>query len=259
MFFQKGSTHILLLFIMLIGIVVSVYLVLHPTFFKPKASIDETRIEFVDANGDVIAAADNKIVKIKLTYVATASADATASAYATTLYPTNFRVASSSSELNLADKQTFDSNGKIIDWNLSDTSGEKTVYAQFQVNDIWETEVSTSINLVLPTSSPTPSPTASPSPVATSRPSATATPIVTASPSPTPTTSAIPSVTPIVQTPEPIQSRDTSELLRRTAPPSVVPFPTTAPIIDNIASASNIPIVGGVINFFVNILSQIFK
>ena len=67
---EAGFAHILLLLIILAGIVGGVYLVQHPTFFKPKAAVDGTRIEVVDNNGNPISSTASQDVKVKLTYVA---------------------------------------------------------------------------------------------------------------------------------------------------------------------------------------------
>ena len=61
-------------------------------------------------------------------------------------FPTHFRVANDQASLASATEQVFDSNGKIIDWKLSDGAGEKTVYAQFKVDGAWQTAISTTVN-----------------------------------------------------------------------------------------------------------------
>jgi len=52
-------------------------------------------------------------------------------------FPTHFKIANSQSELGTAQEQTFDTNGKIIDWVLPSGTGQKTVYAQFKVDGFW--------------------------------------------------------------------------------------------------------------------------
>lgn len=72
-------------------------------------------------------------------------------------FPTAFRLANSQSELASAQEQTFDTNGKIIDWTLSPGIGQKTVYADFKVDGVWQNVVSATITLSasIPTQIPT--------------------------------------------------------------------------------------------------------
>ncbi|MFI5205338.1 MAG: hypothetical protein ACHQVK_00185, partial [Candidatus Paceibacterales bacterium] len=55
--------------VVLIGIVLAVYLSMHPQIFRPKAASDATRAEFVDTNGNVISQTSSRNVILKLTYV----------------------------------------------------------------------------------------------------------------------------------------------------------------------------------------------
>lgn len=61
-------------------------------------------------------------------------------------FPTSFRVANDS-EVNLetAQEQDFNENGKIISWVLSEGAGEKTVFAQFKLNGVWQNPLSATI------------------------------------------------------------------------------------------------------------------
>src|SRR3989338_3336477 len=66
---QKGViSSILMLIILAAGIVGGLYLVQHPTFFKPKAAVEGTRIEVVDLTGNPITTTNSINVKVKLTY-----------------------------------------------------------------------------------------------------------------------------------------------------------------------------------------------
>lgn len=62
-------------------------------------------------------------------------------------FPTHFKIANSQSELANAQEQTFDTNGKIIDWTLNPGTGQKTVYAEFKVDGVWQNVVSATITL----------------------------------------------------------------------------------------------------------------
>lgn len=66
---ERGFIHVVAILLLLAGVVSGLYLVSHPTIFKPKASNNETRIEFVDAQGAPIGSTTSQNVKIKLTYV----------------------------------------------------------------------------------------------------------------------------------------------------------------------------------------------
>lgn len=90
----------------------------------------------------------------------------------TTLYPSAFRVANSQAELGNAPEQAFTSATQELDWILTEGNGAKTVYAQFKLNDVWQSPVSASVTLEIPaaSSSPTPTPLPSASPVPSSVP-----------------------------------------------------------------------------------------
>src|SRR3989338_6397452 len=70
---ESGFIHIIAVVILLAGIVGGMYLVSHPQIFKPKASNNETRIEFVDNQGNPISSTTSQNVKVKLTFVPTTS------------------------------------------------------------------------------------------------------------------------------------------------------------------------------------------
>ena len=84
---QKGLVQIILLFIILAGIAGGVFLVTHPTIFKPKAAINQTGIEFVDSNGDAITQTNTNQVKIKLNYVLPSASPTSPPA----IFPENFK------------------------------------------------------------------------------------------------------------------------------------------------------------------------
>lgn len=119
--------------------------------------------------------------------------------------PTHFRIANTPTELENATEQLFNSNPTTIDWTLSDGSGQKTIYAQFKIDGVWQpTILSYSLIYSPPTPTPTPTsvPSPSPSPTSNSTSSPTATPVPTSTPipllslSPTPSSSSNPSVSP---------------------------------------------------------------
>src|SRR3989344_6438141 len=66
---QKGFIHIIGILILLAGLAASLYLVKNPTIFRPKAADERTRIEFVDAAGNLITQTNTQQVRLKLTYV----------------------------------------------------------------------------------------------------------------------------------------------------------------------------------------------
>lgn len=74
------------------------------------------------------------------------------------VYPSDFKIANSQTELSTATEQLFDSNPKTFDWTLSGDAGPKTVYVQFKVNGVWEDSLTATIdyNPPIPTPSPTP-------------------------------------------------------------------------------------------------------
>ena len=69
-FGERGVIHILAILILLAGIIGGLYLVQHPTIFRPKAAVSGPRIEVVDASGNPITSTTSQNVKVKLTYVA---------------------------------------------------------------------------------------------------------------------------------------------------------------------------------------------
>lgn len=64
-----GVIQILFLLILLAGIIGGLYLVSHPTIFKPKASNEGTRIEIVDDKGTPITTTTTTKVKVQVTFV----------------------------------------------------------------------------------------------------------------------------------------------------------------------------------------------
>lgn len=62
-------------------------------------------------------------------------------------YPTYFRVANSSADLQNAPVQVMNQNGQVIYWQLPPGNGLKTVYAQFEVNGVWQDPISSTISL----------------------------------------------------------------------------------------------------------------
>lgn len=78
------------------------------------------------------------------------------------IFPTHFRLANSAEDLSSAKEIPFDINNTEVNWQLTDQLGIKNVYAQFKINNIWTSDVSTTIELTSITS-PTPTPTSSPS------------------------------------------------------------------------------------------------
>ena len=66
---QKGFIPIIGILILLAGLAASLYLVKNPTIFRPKAADERTRIEFVDAAGNLITRTNTNQVKLKLNYV----------------------------------------------------------------------------------------------------------------------------------------------------------------------------------------------
>lgn len=71
---QKGFVQIIPILLLLVGIIAGVFLVIQgPKIFKSKAANDQTRVEFVDSNGNIISQTSVPQVKIKLTYAPTAS------------------------------------------------------------------------------------------------------------------------------------------------------------------------------------------
>lgn len=80
------------------------------------------------------------------------------SAESETTYPSSFRLANSENELTNATEQQFTSGSITTDWILAEGDGEKTVYAQFKVNDSWGPVYHAKITI---NSSSTPTPSAS--------------------------------------------------------------------------------------------------
>ncbi len=70
---EKGIVHLLALLVLAVGIIGGLYLVTHPTIFKPKASNEGTRVEIVDNNGNIISKTTTRDVKLKFTYVVPSS------------------------------------------------------------------------------------------------------------------------------------------------------------------------------------------
>lgn len=91
------------------------------------------------------------------------------------IFPTAFRVASSSATLALAPEHPFNSNNTELDWTLDPVNGLKTIYAQFKVSGQWAETVSTQVNLQIPVVS-NPSPVAA-TPVLAPNPSASFSPL----------------------------------------------------------------------------------
>lgn len=103
-----------------------------------KSSASELPTSKVEILGVSNGRTSSRNIKLKLTYVPEGSSSA---------FPTNFRVANSQDDLASAPDQLFDQNDKVIDWTLSSGNGQKTVYAQFQVNNLYGTPVSDSVVL----------------------------------------------------------------------------------------------------------------
>lgn len=68
-------------------------------------------------------------------------------AYAQEAYPTHFKIANTQENLAHVPEQLFDSNPKQIDWQLLSDNGQKTVYAQFKINNTWSSAYSVNIQL----------------------------------------------------------------------------------------------------------------
>ncbi len=66
---QRGIAHILAVLIILIGIFVGIYLIKNPQIFKSRALNNQTRVEFVDSNGQPISQTTNTQVYLQLTFV----------------------------------------------------------------------------------------------------------------------------------------------------------------------------------------------
>lgn len=64
------------------------------------------------------------------------------------ILPTHFKLANSQAELNTAKEIEF-AQDKIVDWTLSNGSGDKTVYAQFKINNAWSSVITATIKLNL--------------------------------------------------------------------------------------------------------------
>lgn len=119
------------------AIVLGVYLNQKPQTFTPKANLTATAAVFVNAQGQTQTQTASPLVKLKLTYVPSSAG----------VFPTDFRVANDNpSSLNHAQSQTFDENDKVINWVLSQGSGQKNVYIQFKVNGAWEDYIQASIS-----------------------------------------------------------------------------------------------------------------
>lgn len=98
------------------------------------------------------------------------------------IFPTHFRLANSAEDLSSAKEIPFDRNNTEVDWQLTDQLGIKNVYAQFKINNVWTSNVSTTIELTSITSpTPTSIPSFSPSASVTPFPSSISSPF----PSPT--------------------------------------------------------------------------
>ena len=71
-------------------------------------------------------------------------------------YPTSFRIANSQAELESAAEQSFSPPTQTVSWTLPLGNGQKTVFAQFKLNDVWEKPLADTITLLLSSATPTP-------------------------------------------------------------------------------------------------------
>lgn len=293
--YQRGVISLLVVFVLLAGIVAGLFLVQRTQIFKPRATNDQTRVEFINSSGEIISQTTSRDIRVKITYVfpspspsptpspepsptnsPSPSPDPSSSpspsltpspspSASPETFPTYFRISNNLNTLSDSGDRLFDSNPIIIDWILIDNPETKTVYVQFKINSSWITPISSSIALVVP----------SPSPIASSSPSPSPSPSPSNSPSPSPRPSLSPTPSPTpIQTPAPIQPVSTpnptpialnlpqpnlqQDVIRR-VPPSEEPkpTPTTEPAV--IKATKDIPILGGVVNYVITSVNNIIS
>lgn len=144
---ERGFIQFIALFLLVAGIIGGIYLVQHPTLFRPKAANEGTRIEFVDASGNPITSTTSQNVKVKLTYVPPVGTPTPPSTLGCSF--TDFRAAYGKSQNETGFNANCDVNVKS-DGTIGD--GQITIL-----------DWSVLRNAFLTSSSPTPTPSSSPS------------------------------------------------------------------------------------------------